>query len=138
LESFREEILETQELQKYLNEIWGNLKEIILKDISNPESKFHKHLELFLNDLGEFLENNENVQRELNKLFVSIIKSVFNKHGNEISRLIEDIVKKWDIETITKKLEFEIGKDLQYIRLNGTVVGGFVGLLICLFSLLIQ
>jgi len=70
------------------------------------------------------------VRCKLNAWWLDAVYRVGTRYRREISGLITDVVNSWDAEEVSRKLELEIGKDLQYIRINGTVVGGAVGLLL--------
>jgi uncharacterized membrane-anchored protein YjiN (DUF445 family) len=61
---------------------------------------------------------------------------IFQRHRHEIAGFIADTVKRWDTPVIVDKIELTVGRDLQYIRLNGTLVGGLIGVLIQLFVML--
>ena len=59
-----------------------------------------------------------------------IVRELVVRYRHQISALITEVVRRWDVSDISRKVELEIGKDLQYIRINGSVVGGIVGLLL--------
>jgi len=75
------------------------------------------------------------MQHKLNAWWLDIAGLLVLRHRHQLSGLITDVVKGWDAEEVSGKLEAEIGRDLQYIRINGTFVGGMAGVLIhaCVF-----
>src|SRR3990167_1276131 len=77
------------------------------------------------------------ILQRINAWIQDVIVDFIGKHRNEIGSLITEKIKQWDAHTVTHKLELQVGRDLQYIRINGTIIGGFVGLLIYSVSLLI-
>ena len=78
------------------------------------------------------------MQDRLNNGIETGIRHLTNQYGDEISKLIAHTVKGWDGESTAQKIELQVGKDLQYIRINGTIIGGLVGLFIHLFSVFIS
>ena len=76
------------------------------------------------------------LQRKLNQWLQGALETLRLAHRHQISLLIADVVKSWHAREVSKKIDLEIGKDLQYIRLNGTLVGGCVGLLLHLLVML--
>ena len=85
-------------------------------------------------DLGRKLNQDEALKNKINGFLKSIILEKLIEYKGVISHFIASTVKSWDSKEVAEKLELEIGKDLQYIRLNGTLVGGFIGILLFLFS----
>ena len=76
------------------------------------------------------------MQSKLNEWLLGFLEALMLAHRHQISLLITDVVKSWDARDVSEKIELEIGKDLQFIRLNGTLVGGCVGVLLHLVGLL--
>ncbi len=70
------------------------------------------------------------MRQKLNEWWLDAIHKVVVRFRHQISGLITDVVKSWDAEEVSRAVELEIGRDLQYIRINGTLVGGTVGLLL--------
>ena len=87
--------------------------------------------------LGSGLAKDEAMQRKLNEWSLGALQTLMLAHRHQISLLITDVVKSWDAQDVSEKIELEIGKDLQFIRLNGTLVGGCVGVLLHLLGMLL-
>ena len=64
----------------------------------------------------------------LNRVGRRVLVGLVNRHGASIVTLVSDTVRRWDAQTVSRRIEAVVGRDLQYIRLNGTLVGGIVGL----------
>ena len=77
------------------------------------------------------------MQQRLNAWALKVTETLMLAHRHQVSLLITDIVKSWDAKDVSKKLELEIGKDLQYIRVNGTLVGGAVGVVLHALTMLV-
>jgi uncharacterized membrane-anchored protein YjiN (DUF445 family) len=83
-----------------------------------------------LRELGEPLQHDPKLRRTINRFVRRAAVGAAADYGDAIVRLVSDTVRGWDTGTITRRLENAVGRDLQYIRVNGTIVGGLVGLLI--------
>jgi len=66
----------------------------------------------------------------LNARLRSLLVELADRHGEDVAKLVSETIRRWDSATIVEKLESNVGRDLQYIRLNGTVIGGLVGLVL--------
>jgi uncharacterized membrane-anchored protein YjiN (DUF445 family) len=120
-------ILEHLRDTPYYRTVWNNLKARVLADLDAEPSRIRVTLASTFATFGAGLARDEALQRKLNDGLLSALQSLMVAHRHQISRLITDVVKSWDTRDVTAKIELEIGKDLQFIRLNGTVVGGCVG-----------
>jgi len=76
------------------------------------------------------LMEDEALKRAINRLARRTAVGAVDSYGDVAVRLVSDTVRGWDVATVTDRLESAVGRDLQYIRINGTLVGGLVGLLI--------
>jgi uncharacterized membrane-anchored protein YjiN (DUF445 family) len=108
--------------------VWNDVKYDVIADLSNPDSQIRARTAAAFRRLGETLADEPNVQKKLNAWWLTAIERALPSARPAIGRWIADIVKSWDAQEIASKLETEIGTDLQYIRLNGALVGGLVGL----------
>jgi uncharacterized membrane-anchored protein YjiN (DUF445 family) len=80
--------------------------------------------------LGETLQQDARLNRAINQFSRRAVVGMVASYGNGIVTLVSETVRGWDARTVTDRLENAVGRDLQYIRINGTLVGGLVGLLI--------
>jgi uncharacterized membrane-anchored protein YjiN (DUF445 family) len=70
------------------------------------------------------------LRERLNNWMRDVLMEAVQSHQRDVGRLIADTVREWDTQTITRRIERQVGEDLQYIRINGTLIGGLVGLVI--------
>ncbi len=86
---------------------------------------------------GEAIESTPTMQKKLNAWWLELARALLARYRNRLSLMIADVVKGWNAQEVSGKFEAEIGRDLQFIRINGTFVGGFVGVVIhtCVFAL---
>jgi uncharacterized membrane-anchored protein YjiN (DUF445 family) len=66
----------------------------------------------------------------LNRRLRGLLSEISGRHGRDVGALISETIRSWDTQTVVEKLEQNVGPDLQYIRINGTLIGGLIGLAI--------
>lgn len=110
--------------------VWEELSRRIRDDLESDSSLIRRHIAGALVALGEQLVEEAGMQQKLNACWLAAIRQIAMRYRRQISNMITEVVKSWDAEQVSRKVELEIGKDLQYIRINGTFVGGVVGLLL--------
>ena len=133
-EAFKRELLEHLEREAYYQAVWRDVKERLLADLSGERSLIRGQLTDAFVKLGAGLKDDRALQAKLNTWALKAIETMLMRHRHQVSILITEVVREWDAREISEKMELEIGKDLQYIRINGTLVGGTVGLLLHAFT----
>ena len=108
--------------------LWADIRREMVADLAVPQSQIRARVAAAFERLGATLADEPQVQQKLNAWWIAAIDNALPRVRPAIGRWIADIVKSWDADEITRKVEIEIGTDLQFIRLNGAVVGGLVGL----------
>jgi uncharacterized membrane-anchored protein YjiN (DUF445 family) len=129
-EAFKQAALENEGLQDYLYELWMSLVAGIDSDLSESDSLIRKELKSFVTDVADGLGKDMEMQAVVNRWLVDSAVAIVEDNGHAMASLISDTVGSWDAEDTSKRVELAIGHDLQYIRINGTLVGGLVGLFI--------
>jgi uncharacterized membrane-anchored protein YjiN (DUF445 family) len=102
----------------------------LLRAARNPDTALAGRLGDALRQLGGMLAEDERMKRTINRFARRALVGATDSYGDAAVRLISDTVRGWDAATVTERLESAVGRDLQYIRINGTLVGGLVGVLI--------
>ncbi len=129
-DDFKQQLLANDELQDYLYGLWQELARNIESDIEKPDSVIRQHVGQWLDNMAEELDGDADMQTWINAWLVDAITLVVGRNSAQIASLISDTVKSWDGADTSRRVELAIGRDLQFIRINGTLVGGLVGLLI--------
>ncbi|SHG75195.1 Uncharacterized membrane-anchored protein YjiN, DUF445 family [Massilia sp. CF038] len=122
--------------RSYMGQVWDDIRQRLLADTSKPDSRIAAHLEQALLALGSALARNPAVQHKLNAWIRTFAADTIVAKRVLIVDLVRRVIHSWDTDTLTRKLELHVGRDLQYIRINGTLVGGMVGLLLHAVGLL--
>jgi uncharacterized membrane-anchored protein YjiN (DUF445 family) len=129
-EDIKQQLLANDELQDYLYGLWSDFAAYVEADIEKPDSDIRHQLGQWLSGIAEELEADPDMQAWINDWLVDAITQIVGRNSTQIASLISDTVKTWDGEDTSRRVELAIGRDLQFIRINGTLVGGLVGLLI--------
>ncbi|URC14468.1 DUF445 domain-containing protein [Flavobacterium sp. B183] len=120
-----------KEVQDYVNGIWDEIKRSISADLEKgEESSIKKNISGLIQGFGNGLKEDIVMIDKINNFIKNDLLSMLLNNKKVIGDLISSTVKSWDGKEVSEKLELEIGKDLQYIRINGTLVGGLIGLVI--------
>ena len=133
-EEIKEQLLNSEEAGEYISNVWLSLKLKIKNDLAGEDSVIKTQLENIISGLSKSLADDEIVSKKINKWLSDFIIDFISGRADWISSLISDTVKRWDAKEMSQKLETEIGSDLQYIRINGTIIGGIAGLVIFTIS----
>lgn len=136
VESLKEDLLENPVVRQYFSSLWGDVKHRIIADAERPDSNIRTQINTSLLSLSNALLNDEDVRNRINTWLQQVLLSIIINRKSEITAIISDTVKKWDADTMSNRVELYIGRDLQFIRINGTLVGGTVGLVIHIIALL--
>jgi uncharacterized membrane-anchored protein YjiN (DUF445 family) len=135
LDAIVSEVLGHPLVRNYVVDVWHDVKTRLLADAAAPDSQMAARLEEAARSFGSDLLQDANIQRKLNQWIRIFATETIVGRRETIADLVARVVRKWDAQTMSRKLELHVGKDLQYIRINGTLVGGLVGLVLHLVSL---
>lgn len=130
VDAVKTELLENPAMQQWINGLWEQARAAMLRAVRDPEALLAGKLGDALRQLGETLQRDPALGRTINRFVRRAAVGAAADYGDTIVRLVSDTVHGWDADTITARMENAVGKDLQYIRINGTLVGGLVGVLI--------
>ena len=127
VESMKLQLLENRSVGLWLDTLWQKGREAIIRAARNPDAAMAGRLGELLKSTGQSLENDPRMKRAINQFARRAVAGMAASYGGSIVKLVSETVRGWDAKTITDRLESAVGRDLQYIRINGTLVGGLVG-----------
>ena len=127
-ETLKRELLARAEVRVLAEDLWVSVKRFLVKDARSSNSILEVHLARFLADLGRKLAQEPRLRAEINAGMVNVLQTFVQSQKREIARFITDQIRSWDVAQMVNIIELNIGRDLQYIRLNGTFIGGLAGL----------
>lgn len=124
------EILGNPAMARWFDAMWERLRAGMLRGVRDPEKALSGQLGESLAQLGTALQTDPRIQLQVNRFARRTLAGIATRYGDQIVRLVSETVKRWDAHTVTDRVEAAVGRDLQFIRINGTVVGGLVGLVL--------
>lgn len=127
-------MLDHPEVARTLQTTGTVAKEMLLRALDDPTSDLRVRIVDSLVSIGRSLVNNEQTRNRVNTWVEDAAVHVVKNNRDEITALITETVDRWDAEETSRKIEIQVGRDLQFIRLNGTLVGALAGLTIYTFS----
>lgn len=128
--TIKTDLLQSDKLNEYSKDIWASIKKTVTEELQQEDSSLKKYISKNLNEFAMNLKSNETLQSKIdNWVRVTAYKYIL-KNTHQFGNLISSTVGNWQGKELSEKLELEVGKDLQFIRVNGTLVGGLVGLII--------
>ncbi|MET3725331.1 DUF445 domain-containing protein [Sphingomonas trueperi] len=130
VESFKLEMLENEGFQRWVEGLWEQSRGAMLRLARDPERALGGRMGEALRQFGGTLQTDARLARTINRFVRRAAVGAASDYGDGIVRLVSDTIRGWDAQTVTSRLENAVGRDLQYIRINGTVVGGLVGVAI--------
>ena len=130
VERLRDDLLGSPALGDYLAGLWGEFRAWLDADLARPKSSVRMRIAGFAGSLGERIRADAGIQSWINEQVLAAAPPFVEEHRASFGRFIERQVNEWQDATLVQELERNIGPDLQYIRINGTLVGGAAGLLI--------
>jgi len=130
LDGLKRDLLARPELATLANDIWANVKAFIDSNASGESDVLQHHLTRVFVEAGTQLAADSEMRAEINKGIVVVLRSFIADQKSGVSRFISDQVKSWDMKQLINLIEINIGKDLQYIRFNGALIGGLAGLVL--------
>ncbi|WP_098496873.1 DUF445 domain-containing protein [Collimonas sp. PA-H2] len=133
-EQIKTYLLNDPTLYLYLKNLWGSLRTWLKEDLRRSESLLHRNIIAAGHWLGKTLADDPVFRQSVNQHLEEAAKNMAPDFADFLTRHISDTVKNWNSQEMAQQIELNIGKDLQWIRINGTIVGGLIGLLLYLIS----
>ena len=130
VEAIKEQLLDNRSVGLWLDTLWQKGREAIVRAARNPGAVLAGKLGEILKSMGGTLEKDPRIRSAINQFARRAVVGMAASYGGSIVTLVSETIRGWDARTVTARLESAVGRDLQYIRINGTLVGGLVGLVL--------
>ena len=130
VEHAKAEMLANPALGRWWQGVWERIRHSLIDAARNPDTALAGQLGGALAELGTALRDDARMQAQINRFTRRTIVGITARYGDEIVQLVSETVKRWDADTVTQRIEGAVGRDLQFIRINGTLVGGLCGVVI--------
>jgi uncharacterized membrane-anchored protein YjiN (DUF445 family) len=130
VEAFKEEMVENVAFQRWIDGLWEQSRAALLRVARDPERVMAGKLGDALKQFGATIQHDRRLADTINRFARRSAVGAAADYGDSIVKLVSETIQGWDARTITGRLENAVGRDLQYIRINGTLVGGLVGVIL--------
>jgi len=128
VEEMKRDLIANPAVAVWWTGVWERIRQSLIRRARDPESQMGAEMRNMLGELGEALQRDARLQHQINRFARRTMVGIATRYGDQIVRLVSETVKRWDARTITDRVEGAVGRDLQFIRINGTLVGGLVGM----------
>ncbi len=137
LDRWKVELLDHPAVRNAISSLWLPLKQAVLQAAADPDSELRRVTASVIRQAGVSLSSDTALQAKCDRWVLGVMNHVLEHYSGELSGVITYTVSKWDAESTSRRLELQVGRDLQFIRINGTVVGSLVGLTLYSFGRLL-
>lgn len=137
VESFKHEVFDSPRIRSLAESTWGSAREAIVAMLEDPSSELRVRMLAALQDFGQKLTADATLQYKIDVWVMEVVEHLVRNYRHDLARVVTDTVERWDAREAAEKIELQVGKDLQFIRINGTVVGSLAGLVIYTIATLV-
>ena len=130
VEALKEQLLDNRSVSLWIETLWQRSREAIIRAARNPDAVLAGKMGEVLKSIGVTLEGDARIRAAINQFARRAVVGLSASYGSSMVKLVSETIRGWDARTVTARLEAAVGRDLQYIRINGTIVGGLVGLVL--------
>jgi uncharacterized membrane-anchored protein YjiN (DUF445 family) len=109
---------------------WKTLKRLMLDGVNDPSSALRGRIADSVVRIGESLRDDAELRDKVDDWILRGAQHLVTQYGSEATTIITETIERWDAEEASRRIELHVGRDLQFIRINGTVVGALAGLVI--------
>ena len=132
--SIRDDVIASPDVQAFLGSVWDDVRDLFVRHVDPPSPELIESVAAAVQGLGRTLAAEPDMRERVNRNIEALIREFIVPWRAEIGRFIADVVKSWDPTTVSNRMELTVGRDLQFIRVNGTIVGALVGAGLFLFT----
>jgi uncharacterized membrane-anchored protein YjiN (DUF445 family) len=129
-EAVKEQLMAREEVTNAAATAWKTLKRLVLEGVDDPSSALRSRIADAVVSIGESLRDDSELRDKVDNWIVRAAEHLVGQYGMEITAIITDTIERWDADEASRRIELHVGRDLQFIRINGTVVGSLAGLAI--------
>jgi uncharacterized membrane-anchored protein YjiN (DUF445 family) len=130
VERAKNELLDHPQVREWLSTLWLRGKTLVVDGAQDPSSDLRRGVERLVVRAGEVLRDDPQLSGRVEGALQKLAQHVVTHYGDDLTGVISSTIERWDTEATSRRLELQIGRDLQFIRINGTVVGALAGLAI--------
>lgn len=129
-ENVKEQIMAREEVARAAETAWTAAKRIVLESVDDPSSALRTRIADSVVRIGESMRDDAELRDKVDNWIIRAAQHLVTEYGVEITAIITETIERWDADEASRRIELHVGRDLQFIRINGTVVGALAGLVI--------
>jgi len=129
-ENVKDQLMERDEVTRAAETAWKTLKRLVLDGVDDPSSTLRGRIADSVLRIGESLRDDAELRDKVDNWITRGAQHLVTRYGAEATTIITDTIERWDADEASRRIELHVGRDLQFIRINGTVVGALAGLVI--------
>jgi uncharacterized membrane-anchored protein YjiN (DUF445 family) len=123
-------LVDRPEVRHTISDIWISTKKTLRQEAANPDSELRTRVTTLIANFGTKVSADRQLQETIDTALENAAAHLVDRYRDEIAAVISDTVARWDAGDTAKKIELQVGRDLQFIRVNGTIVGALAGIVI--------
>ena len=128
LESFKKDVFDSPRIRSLATATWSTLQSSLVAMLRDPESELRTRMTTALSDFGQRLREDSTLQFKIDVWVMEVVEHLVRRYRHDLANVVAETVQRWDAREAAEKIELQVGKDLQFIRINGTVIGALAGL----------
>ena len=136
-DAVKEQLMSREEIGKAAATAWATLKRFVLEGVDEPFGALRTRVAAAVVQIGESLRDDAELRAKVDRWVIRAAQRLVAQYGTEITAVITETIERWDAAEASRRIELHVGRDLQFIRINGTVVGSLAGLVIHLIGQLL-
>ncbi len=129
-EALKDEVLSHPAVQRWTASLWTDLKVLLQRQADDPSSQLRQRIAAEIQVIGRSVADDPDLQAKMDRWVESVVEYLLEEHRSQAGDLIASTVARWNPQDASRRVELAVGRDLQFIRINGTVVGGLAGMAI--------
>lgn len=130
VEAFKHEVFDSPRLRQLAASTWQAARAALVSMLEDPTSELRTRMSRAVHDFGHRLREDNTLQFKIDVWVMNVVEHLVHRYRHDIAGVVTETVQKWDASEAAEKIELQVGKDLQFIRINGTVIGSLAGLAI--------
>lgn len=130
LESFKREVFDSPRIRALAASTWQAARAALVEMLEDPQSELRSRITAALKDFGRRLQEDSTLQFKIDVWVMNVVEYLVHTYRHDLAQVVAETVQRWDTQEAAEKIELQVGKDLQFIRINGTVIGSLAGVTI--------
>jgi uncharacterized membrane-anchored protein YjiN (DUF445 family) len=126
----KDQLMAREEITRAAATAWATMKRLVLEGVDDPFGALRTRIAAAVVQIGEALRDDAELRDKVDNWTVRAARRLVAQYGTEITAVITETIERWDAVEASRRIELHVGRDLQFIRINGTVVGALAGLAI--------